>query len=62
MDFPRRSFVNNISLIRTRSALGYAYTWRFEDQFGQIVEMEMEEFSHYISDNLAKLKVSRLTR
>ena len=59
MDIPRKSFINNTRLIRARTPLGYTYTWRFEDEFGLTVEMDMEEFSHYISENLAKLRVKQ---
>lgn len=59
MDAPIKTFINNTRLIRTRTSLGYTYTWRFEDGFGLTVEMDMEEFSQYISDNLAMLRVKQ---
>lgn len=60
MDSPRRSFINNARLIRTRTSLGYTFTWRFEDEFGLTVEMDMEEFSQYIGDYLSQLRVKHI--
>ncbi|CAI8167576.1 MAG: Uncharacterised protein [Cryomorphaceae bacterium] len=59
MDAPRRSFIKNTRLIRTRTSLGYTYTWHFEDEFGLTVEIYVEEFSHFIRNNLAMLRLSK---
>jgi hypothetical protein len=52
-----KTFVNNTRLIRKKSQFGYSYTWRFEDEFGQTLELGMEDFSAYISERLSKLRV-----
>lgn len=56
-----KTFVNNSRLVRTRNEFGYIYTWRFEDHLGQTMEMDIEDFCIYISDNLAKLRVKNFS-